>query len=136
MKKILITGTFDILHPGHISLFNQAKKLGDFLIAVVARDSTVAKVKGKQPHHNQNQRVRHLKKIKLINRVVLGNPGDKLKVIEQQKPDIIGLGYDQHIFTKNLRTELKKRGLTPRIMRLRAFKPRQYKSSILKKAAR
>ncbi|MFH1207491.1 MAG: adenylyltransferase/cytidyltransferase family protein [Patescibacteria group bacterium] len=134
MTKVLITGTFDILHPGHLSLFKQAKKLGDFLIVVVARDSTVVKVKGARPLHNQNARVRKIKKIKIADRVVLGRHGDKLKIIELIKPDIIGLGYDQRAFTKNIRAELKTRGLTPRIVRLKAYRPLRYKSSLLRRA--
>lgn len=132
MKKILVTGTFDMLHPGHLSLFRQAKRQGDFLIVVVSRDSTVKKIKGRRPRHNQRQRVRRLKKIKLVDRVVVGRPGDKLKIIEQQKPDVIGLGYDQRVFTKNLRSELKKRGLAPRIVRLKPFRSQIYKSSLLR----
>ena len=134
MKKVLVTGTFDILHPGHLSLFKQAKRLGDFLIVVVARNSTVFNVKGKKPRHNQKQRVRQLGKIRIINRIVLGQPGDKLKVVERQKPDVIGLGYDQRIFTKNLRAELKKRGLRVRIVRLKPYQPDRYKSSLLRRA--
>ncbi|MFA5052008.1 MAG: adenylyltransferase/cytidyltransferase family protein [Patescibacteria group bacterium] len=132
MKKVLVTGTFDILHPGHLSLFKQAKKLGDFLIVVVARDSTVFKVKGKKPHHTLRQRAFQLKKIKIIDRVVLGRPGDKLKIIELMKPNIIGLGYDQKAFTRGLRRALKKRGLQIRIVRLKSYQPDRYKSSLLR----
>lgn len=134
MVKVLVTGTFDILHPGHLSLFRQAKKLGDFLIVVVARDSTVLKIKGRRPHHSQQLRIRCLKKVKLVDRVVLGRPGDKLKVIELQKPDVIGLGYDQRAFTRGLRQQLKKRGLRVRVVRLKAFRPHLFKSSLIKKS--
>ncbi len=133
MKKILVTGTFDILHPGHLSLFRQAKKLGDYLIVVVARDSTVVKVKGAKPRHSQLARIKAIKKLRLADRVVLGRLGDKLKIIEILKPEIIGLGYDQRAFTHDIRKELKKRGLAPRIVRLKAFRPRRYKSSLLRR---
>jgi FAD synthetase len=134
MKKILVTGTFDILHPGHLSLFKQAKKLGDFLIVVVARDSTVIKIKGAAPQHNQHARIRAIKKLKVADRIMLGRRVDKLKIIDQLKPDIVGLGYDQHAFTKNLRHELKKRGLAPHIVRLKPYRPHRYKSSLLRPA--
>lgn len=133
MKKVLITGTFDIIHPGHLSLFKQAKKLGDFLIVVVARDSTVIKIKGKAPQNNQSARIRAIKKQHIADQVILGRLGDKLKIVEMLKPDIIGLGYDQRAFTKNIRSELKKRGLMLRIVRLKPYQPHQYKSSLLRK---
>jgi FAD synthetase len=131
MIKVLITGTFDIIHPGHLYLLKTAKAKGDFLIVVVARDMTVKKVKGRLPLYPEKTRIKNLKKLKIANRVVLGQPGDKLKIMEKYQPDIICLGYDQKNFTSHLKTELKKRGLKTRIIRLKSFKPRLYKSSIL-----
>ncbi len=133
MKKVLITGTFDHIHPGHINFLKQAKKLGDFLIVVIARDKTVSEVKDQTPLKNEYQRQDEIKELKIADRVILGKIGDKFEVIERQQPDIICLGYDQKSFTKNLKTELKKRGLTPKIVRLKSFKPHLYKSSIIKK---
>lgn len=48
MKKVMATGTFDLLHPGHGIYLNEAKKLGGEdakLYVVIARDSTVEKEK-------------------------------------------------------------------------------------------
>ena len=47
MKTVMAFGTFDLMHPGHEYFLRQAKKRGDYLIAVIARDSTVKKLKGK-----------------------------------------------------------------------------------------
>jgi FAD synthetase len=41
MVRILATGTFDILHPGHLRYLSEAKELGDELYVIVARDSMV-----------------------------------------------------------------------------------------------
>ena len=49
MRKIIVFGTFDILHKGHLNLFKQAKQHGDYLMAVIARDKNVKKAKGKFP---------------------------------------------------------------------------------------
>ena len=50
MKKVMCAGTFDIVHKGHIYFLEQAKKFGDYLVVVVARDSTSEKNKGKKSH--------------------------------------------------------------------------------------
>lgn len=132
MTKVLTTGTFDIIHPGHVNFLKQASRCGDFLIVVIARDRTVRRVKGRLPQNPEWKRLTNLKRLRLANRVVLGQLGDKLKIIEKINPDVICLGYDQRSFTSHLKRELKKRGLQPRIVRLKAFKPHLYKSSLLR----
>ena len=56
MKTVMVFGTFDILHLGHIDLFLQAKKYAEHLIAVVARDERAKKIKGKAPIHSEEER--------------------------------------------------------------------------------
>ena len=56
-KKVLVFGTFDGLHEGHLDLFRQAGELGKYVIAVVARDSTILKNKGKQPKFGEQERL-------------------------------------------------------------------------------
>jgi len=46
MKKVFVNGTFDVLHPGHLSLFEYAKSLGDYLIVVIDSDERVKEKKG------------------------------------------------------------------------------------------
>jgi len=133
MKKVLITGTFDQLHPGHIYFLNQSKQLGDYLIVIIARDKTVKKIKGRLPINNENKRATAIRKTGIPNRVVLGKIRDKYTIIQQNKPDIIALGYDQMTFTKNLKSELAKRNLKPVIKRLKAYQPHKYKSSLINK---
>jgi FAD synthetase len=133
MKKVLVTGTFDIIHPGHLWLLRQAKKRGDFLTVVVARDATVQKIKGQRPKYHEKQRLINLKKLNIADRIVMGYTGDKLRIIRRLKPDIICLGYDQKIFTANLKQKLKNRELNIKVARLKAFKPHLYKSSLLRK---
>ncbi len=130
MKKVMIFGTFDFLHQGHLNLFKQAKELGDFLIAVIARDSTVKNVKKHNTMFNENQRLDAVKKF--VNLAVLGNKDDKYKIIEEHRPDIICLGYDQKAFTETLEQELSKRNLKIKIIRLKPFKEHIFKSSKIK----
>lgn len=133
MKKVLITGTFDIIHPGHLYLLKQAKKKGDFLMVVIARDTTVKKVKKHPLYFNEIERINNLKTLRIANRVVLGNRGDKLKIVTALKPNIICLGYDQGMFTADLKQKLKKRGLEPEIIRMKPLGKDKYKTSLLHK---
>jgi len=41
MKVVVVSGFFNPIHPGHISLIKEAKELGDFLIAIVNSDNQV-----------------------------------------------------------------------------------------------
>ncbi|MBI2546112.1 FAD synthase [Candidatus Woesearchaeota archaeon] len=132
MKKVLVFGTFDILHPGHLYFLREAKGRGDTLVAVVALDETVKQVKGKSPQNNQEQRMENLLKTGIVDKAVLGNPGDKHLIIEQLRPDVICLGYDQKFFTENLKENLAQRGINAEIIRIGSYYPEKYKSSKLK----
>ncbi len=133
-KKVMVFGTFDIFHPGHRYFLREAKKLGDYLVVVVARDKTVEKVKKEKPYHNEEERKRVLEKSKIADKVILGNLGNKYKVIKDYRPDVIALGYDQKIFTDKLTEKLKELNLVDvKIKRLAAYQPYKYKSSLLKR---
>jgi len=133
MTRVLVFGAFDIVHPGHNYLFEKAKELGDELFVVVARDSTIRKVKGHDSKFKEDERLKHVQEVSYVDKAVLGNEGDKFKVIEEIKPNIIVLGYDQDSFTDELEDELKKRKMKVKIVRLDSHKPEIYKSSLLKK---
>lgn len=135
MTKVLCFGTFDILHEGHRFYLSEAKKLGDYLAVVVARDETVKEVKSQPPLHNENERVKNLQQLGIADRVILGNPGDKLKVVQDERPGIICLGYDQKFFTEGIKEKLQQRGLNVEVIRLPAYKPEIYKSSLIRKKA-
>lgn len=131
-KKVIVFGTFDIFHDGHRNFIQQAKKHGDFLRVVVARDDTVLKVKGYKPKHSEQERINIIKKSALAGEVVLGSLDDKYEVIRDYKPDIICLGYDQKFFVKALRKKLNEADLSrTKIVKLEPYKPEIYKSSIL-----
>lgn len=136
MKKVMVFGVFDLLHPGHISFLKQAKKLGSFLVVSVARDVNVKKIKGKSPIFSEKKRMEHIKQLRLAKKVVLGGMRDPWPHIEKEKPDIIALGYDQGSFVGDLPKELQKHGLKAKVIRLKAFRPEVFKSKILRKRLR
>ncbi|MDD5397186.1 MAG: adenylyltransferase/cytidyltransferase family protein [Candidatus Moranbacteria bacterium] len=134
MKKVLLFGTFDIFHEGHRNFLKQARKHGEFLRVVVARDVTVLKVKGHRPRYAEQERVSAIKKSGLAEEVVLGSIDDRYEVVRKFKPDVICLGYDQQQSLAELRRKLNETGLErTRIVRLDAYKPEIFKSSLLKK---
>jgi len=133
MKTVMATGSFDLLHPGHLYYLEQAKKHGDKLVVVVARDSNIERFKGKNPKFSEEERLVHVKALPMVDEAILGHVGDIFDIISEIKPDIICLGYDQRLEAEKLKEELAKRNLKAEVVRIKAFKPDVYKSSKLKK---
>ncbi len=131
MKKVLVFGTFDGIHEGHLDFFKQAKKYGDYLIAVVGRDETIKKIKHRCPEYSEKERLRAVQNMTLVNEARMGYKGNPYRIILKIKPEVICLGYDQNSFTKNLRNEIKKLRLKTKVRRLKAYKPEKYHSSIV-----
>ncbi len=125
-KKVMCFGTFDLLHVGHLDYFAQAKEHADYLIVVIARDSTK-----KQEHKNiafcEHERLQLISSLKIVDEAVLGNQEDRFKIIEEQNPKLIFLGYD-HPPIEQL---LKEKFNIP-VLRGQSYKTHQHKSSIIR----
>ena len=118
MTTVVATGTFDLLHPGHVLYLEMSKILGDELVVIVARDVNVRHKP--KPVLPEEQRQRMIQSLKAVDRAILGEESDIFRTIEQLNPDIITLGFDQHFDIGHLETELSRRGLHPRIVRIEA----------------
>lgn len=129
MMKVLVGGTFDVLHEGHKHFLSEAKKQGDFLIVVIARDSHVIEFKKITPYHSEIERVKAVQNTGIPDEVVLGRQGSIFDILSDVKPDVVCLGYDQNVKEEVLKAELAKRHVNAQVMRLSAFKPDIYKSS-------
>lgn len=131
MKKVMVFGTFDMLHEGHEHFLREAKKHGDSLVVVVARDQNVAKFKGKLPVQKEGDRLRQIKSLSYVDRALLGRKDVKyMKIIMSIMPDVICLGYDQHSFS--LEHELNRKRLNIRVVRLGPYKENMFKTSIIR----
>lgn len=130
-EKVIVFGTYDFIHPGHISFFKQAKKLGDYLIVVVARDKFVLQSKKHPPKHSDIERVKQIRKLKIVDKAILGSRiHNYYRTIRTYKPGIIALGYDQKPKIWELKKDLKKHRLKGlKIIRLKPYKPKIHKSS-------
>lgn len=118
MRKVLVGGVWDIIHPGHIWLLSEARKLGE-VIVIVARDRTVERLKGRRPIIPEDQRLEVIKNLKQVDEAKLGYEEDMFKVVMEVKPDIIMLGPDQFFNEDELRTELGRRGLKVEVTRVK-----------------
>lgn len=127
MKKVIVFGSFDPLHEGHRNFFSQAKRLGDYLMVVVARDENIRLLKNHDPSQKERVRLEAVQKLKGVDKAILGdNPGE-YEVLDREKPDIIALGYDQKI-PEDLKYKVKKY----KIITLKPYKSEVFKSSIIR----
>jgi FAD synthetase len=114
--RVLATGTFDLLHPGHLLYLESSKRLGDELVVIVARDVNV-KHKPK-PIVPEDQRLKMVQALKVVDLAILGDEKDIFRPIEQLHPDIITLGFDQHFDPAKLEEKMARRGLHPKVVRV------------------
>jgi D-beta-D-heptose 7-phosphate kinase/D-beta-D-heptose 1-phosphate adenosyltransferase len=96
MVRIVVNGTFDILHPGHLALLNYAKSLGGFLLVCIDTDRRVRELKGDtRPVNNENDRKTLLLNIKAVDNVVLFDSKEELiEILKAYQPDIMVKGSD------------------------------------------
>jgi FAD synthetase len=111
MVRVMATGVFDLLHPGHVHYLDEARKLGDELLVVVARDSTARRLKH-EPIIREEDRLRMVSALKPVDKAILGNEGNIFDILTAVRPDIIALGYDQAQDEARLLAECRARGLT------------------------
>ena len=133
MKRVMVFGVFDGIHDGHRDFFKQARALGDHLTVLVATDKNVAKIKRELPKFSQEERLKVVEAEELVDEAfVAPEDYDYILVLKKLMPDVIALGYDQKPGITELKTVLKQNDILATIVRLKAFKPKKYKSSFLK----
>jgi len=98
-KKIVFTnGTFDLLHSGHISVLNEAKRMGDVLVVALNTDESVKRYKGElRPVKNLNERIDVMASIGVVDFVVPFDQDTPKEIIEFLKPDVLVKGGDYKI---------------------------------------
>jgi FAD synthetase len=114
-------------------MFKEAKEYGEKLIAIIGRDENIEKMKGIEPMHNENERLEIIQHIDLVDLARLGDKKDVYKVILEEKPDIIALGYDQKYYIDKLSDAITKAGLNTQIVRLSEYESKRLKTNKIKK---
>ena len=94
--RVFVNGTFDLLHPGHISLLNYAKSLGNYVIVGIDTDDRVREKKGPtRPIYNQEDRGLMLIALSSVDEVRYFDSDESLEaLVKSIKPDIMVVGSD------------------------------------------
>lgn len=132
-RIVLASGTFDLLHLGHVRFLEEAKKSGGKnvdLIVIVARDSTVQKRKGRKPVMPEDQRRALVESLKVVNEAVLGfEELDIGQVVEKIRPDIIAVGHDQDKVEQEVQRVIAEKQLKVQIVKVGRFGKKELDSS-------
>ncbi|UCD27079.1 MAG: FAD synthase [Candidatus Bathyarchaeota archaeon] len=132
-KVVLASGTFDLLHFGHVKYLEEAKGAGGKnadLIVIVARDSTVKKRKGKKPVMPEDQRRSLVESLKVVNEAILGFEDFSIdKVIEKIGPDVIAVGHDQEGIEREVQKAVAEKRFNVQIARIGRFGKKELDSS-------
>jgi FAD synthetase len=107
MRRVVATGTFDVLHTGHLYYLEESRRLGDELFVIIARDANV-KHKPK-PVIPEDQRLKMVAALKPVDHAVLGDLHDMFRPIDAIRPEVITIGFNQHFEEEKLRSELRGR---------------------------
>jgi rfaE bifunctional protein nucleotidyltransferase chain/domain len=96
MKTVMVNGTFDVLHPGHVALLNTARSYGDALVVAIDTDRRVRELKGEQrPINNQIDRRIMLSNIKAVDIVeFFDSKEDLIELMKRYQPDVYVKGSD------------------------------------------
>ena len=96
MTKIVVNGTFDILHRGHLQMLQYAKSLGHHLLVCIDTDRRVKELKGDdRPINNQSDRRYMLESLACVDSVYIFDSREELiEIFELSKPDIMVKGSD------------------------------------------
>ena len=119
MIRVVATGTFDILHPCHLYYLEESRYLGYELVVIVARDTNVKHKP--RPILPEDQRLRVIRALRPVDQAVLGDLHDMFRPIEELRPDIITLGFNQHFNEEHLRQRLRERGLDAEVVRVPGY---------------
>ncbi len=116
VRRVVATGTFDILHPGHLYYLTESKKLGDELWVIVARDANVRHKP--RPIIPEEHRLQMVAALKPVDHAILGDKTDMFNPIKEIRPSVITIGFNQHFDEIKLHQQLIERGLSPEIVRI------------------
>lgn len=132
--RVMATGVFDLLHPGHIYFLEQSRALGDELVVLVTND-VVAKRTKKKMLFDQESRRHLVAALACVDQAIIPTetePTRYYRTVLEINPDIIALGYDQTFTEQKLAQELAKYGWHGQIVRIDKYPDADISSTLLK----
>lgn len=98
LKVGFTNGCFDLVHPGHLSLIEQARRQCDRLILAINSDASVQKLKGPtRPVQNEDARAAVLGSLSNVDMVVIFDQDTPMELLETLRPDLLVKGSDYTI---------------------------------------
>lgn len=119
MTRVVATGAFDILHPGHLWYLEESAKLGDELYVIVARDANIRHKP--RPVIPEEQRLIMVSALSPVSCALLGDLEDMYRPIREIRPDIITLGCNQHFDPDELMRSLEHQGIPAQVIRISEY---------------
>jgi rfaE bifunctional protein nucleotidyltransferase chain/domain len=118
-KKVVLTnGCYDILHPGHIRLLEQARSLGDVLILALNTDASVQRMKGPtRPFFSEADRAALAGHLEAVDAITFFDEDTPRELIASVLPDILVKGADWNHFVAG-REEVEAAGGTVQTLAL------------------
>ena len=107
MKKVFVSGCFDVLHSGHIRFFEEAARYGDLYVSI-GSDKTVAELKNRPTLYNEQERLYMVSSIKFVHQAFIAKGRGKLDFLEELKtikPDYFFVNSDGDSLEKRTAVE-------------------------------
>jgi D-beta-D-heptose 7-phosphate kinase/D-beta-D-heptose 1-phosphate adenosyltransferase len=99
-RVVFTNGCFDLLHIGHITLLEQARRFGDRVVVAINSDASVKGLKGAgRPVVGERERARVLAALAAVDAVVVFDEPTPLEVLVATRPDVIVKGGDYEVET-------------------------------------
>lgn len=130
---VLVGGCFDVMHLGHVTFLEKAKKEGEVLVILLESDENIKKKKGNnRPINNQENRAEFLTKLKVVDYVIklpeMKSDEDYWKIIEEIKPKVIAVSENDTNLDKKKKIAEK---IGARLVEVTKIIPQQSTSKII-----
>ena len=110
-RVVFTNGVFDLIHPGHVDVLNEARRQGDALVVGVNSDDSVKRLKGEgRPVRTEVDRAYVLAAMEAVDAVVLFAEDTPLELIRALRPDVLVKGGDYTPDTVVGRSEVESHG--------------------------
>lgn len=102
MKKVFVSGCFDMLHSGHVAFLESAAQFGDLYVGI-GSDQTILELKNRNTIFKENERKYIIENLKFVKKCFINRGNSKLdflKELDELNPDIFVVNQDGHSLEK------------------------------------